>query len=68
MRSAVRAAVVVRRPDDVEASCSFTDRLCDVIVVDDAVVVGDVAAEPERWNAYVLAGLAVWLLIVAPIG
>ena len=33
--------------------------------MDDAVVVGDVAAEPERWNAYVLAGLAVCLLIVA---
>ena len=39
--------------------------LCDVIILDDAVAVGDIAAEPERWNAYVLAGLAVWLVIVA---
>ena len=60
-----QGGVVVRRPDDVEASCSFTDRLCDVIVVDDAVTVGDIAAEQERWNAHVLAGLAVWLVIVA---
>ena len=26
---------------------------------------GDIAAERERWNAYVLAGLAVWMVIVA---
>ncbi len=34
-------------------------------VLDDAVAVGDTAAEPDRWNAYFVAGLAMWLVIVA---
>ena len=34
-------------------------------VLDDAVAVGDTAAEPDRWNAYFLAGLAMWLVILA---
>ena len=39
--------------------------MCEVGTLDDAVAVSDVAAEPDRWNAYVIAGLGVWLAIVA---
>ena len=33
--------------------------------MDDALAVSDIAAEPHRWNTYVLAGLGVWSAIVA---